>query len=57
MDKLEQDKINNRSLEKKLQALSLGESVCLTEEEKLQIDNLEEALLDDDCASSNEKFN
>lgn len=41
--------VDNRSLEKKLQALSLGENVCFTEEEKQKIENLEEALLDEEA--------
>lgn len=40
--------VDNRSLEKKLQALSLGENVCFTEEEKQKIENLDEALLEDE---------
>lgn len=51
-----QNQVDNRSLEKKLQALSLGEPVCLTAEEKQQIDNLDEALLDDEsCAALADK--
>ena len=51
-----QIQIDNRKLEKKLQALSLGEPVCLSPAEKQQIANLEEALLDDEsCVVSSDK--
>jgi len=44
MESTQQTTIDNRSLEKKLQALSNGEAVRLTEAEKQKIANLEDTM-------------
>lgn len=52
MESTQQTTIDNRSLENKLQALSNGEAVSLTEAEKQKIANLEESMPEESLKAS-----